>query len=171
MLLFILLWSLLGFRCCDKDTITKMKVGQRGFIWLKVLSQSTTDGSQGRNLRREPGGGAEADSTEEGCFLACSPWLAEPVFFTAQDHRVGGPSHHNHHSQRCPQACLWASLTKVVPSFKMPLACVRIIKKLCSQAYSIIACRLSQLSFPSQYTPTLEPSPRLRGPSHTNNIF
>jgi hypothetical protein len=68
-----------SYYCCDKNTMTKSKLGRKGFIWLTSL---ITEGSQDRNVKhgRNLEAGADAETMEECCLLAHSLWFAQPAF-------------------------------------------------------------------------------------------
>lgn len=61
------------FYCWVKDHCVKQP--GKGLFPLKLLSQSTVGGSQGKNSRQESGAGTEAKAMKES---AC--WLAQPGF-------------------------------------------------------------------------------------------
>lgn len=52
-------------------------------------------GSQGRNSRREPEAGTEAETMEQCCLLACSSWLAQSApSYTILNHFLGNDTAH-----------------------------------------------------------------------------
>jgi hypothetical protein len=69
---FLLLWW---------NTMTKKQVGEE-FIWLTLpsCSLSLKEARTGTQTGLEPRGGAYAETMEECCLLACSPWLVQPAF-------------------------------------------------------------------------------------------
>ena len=86
---------------------------RKGFLSVYTSRQQyITEESQGRNLEA----GADAEAMEEHCLLACSSWLAQPVFL----YHPGPPFEGWHHppwlgspppmsiinQENAPQACL-----------------------------------------------------------------
>ena len=66
----------------------KSNLGRKGFLSAyNFQDTSITEGSQGKDSRQEVNmeAGTEAKAMEEPRRLACSTWLAQPVFSTTQD--------------------------------------------------------------------------------------
>lgn len=66
--------TMIAFYCCDK-TVTKGNSGTRGVIRLLLPHYSPSSREGGGDLEAL----TEAEIMEGCCFLACSPWLAQPV--------------------------------------------------------------------------------------------
>ena len=71
------------FLLLQRNTMTKSKLGRKGFIGLFV-----TKGSQDRSSNTaDQEEGAEAEVIDECCLLACFPCFAQPGFLKSQDHQ------------------------------------------------------------------------------------
>lgn len=58
-------------------------------------SQSFLKRRQGKNSKQDMEAGTEAEATEEHCLLACSPWLAQIVYYATQDYFPTGDTIHS----------------------------------------------------------------------------
>jgi len=60
------------------DTVTKNNIHRKGLFHFTVLrSHPITEGSQGRNLRQEPGDRSKSCATEKHCLQTRPCWLAQ----------------------------------------------------------------------------------------------
>lgn len=63
------------------NTRTKMNLRKKGFVWLVAINHHKGKPRQGLKQGRDLEGGAEAETVEECCSLACFPLLSQrPVF-------------------------------------------------------------------------------------------
>ena len=108
-----------GFYCCDKDYERQ--------IAFYILGHSSL---------REANAGAEAETMEGCCLLACSPWLAQStVLCTAASPWLAGPFCTNHKSGKCPTSLPTGQSDEDIfssedPSLtQMSLACFKLTKR------------------------------------------
>lgn len=78
------LYSSLLLCYCDR-TLIKSNLERRGFFFSRLTSCSPS--------MREVEAGTAAETIEQCCLPTCSPWLAQHLSSTSQDHLVNGWQH------------------------------------------------------------------------------
>lgn len=109
-------------------TTLKSNLERRVYLAHIFMSQSVTEGSQGRESSRNLEMGTEQETTKEGCLLACSLWPGRFALLDTQDHlaRVVPPKVGQARSPQSPVkksrcSLAYCNLTQASSQWKVPL--------------------------------------------------